>query len=105
MAFATRITRIANPRNRVKRSYRRKRVNASAPVKRKRRTRVKVYRTKSEEIHAEKAQCITGDPHTEGAGKATGYTTQSHLPPSPCETKQPDSFGIRGTQPLQGAFN
>lgn len=47
MAFATRITRIANPRNRVKRSYRRKRVNASAPVKRKRRTRVKVYRTKA----------------------------------------------------------
>jgi hypothetical protein len=48
MAFATRITRIANPRHRAKRSYRRKRsTNASAPVTRKRKTRVKVYRTKS----------------------------------------------------------
>lgn len=52
MAFATRVTRIANPHHsRMKRSYRRKRANASAmvPVKRKRRNRskVKVYRTKS----------------------------------------------------------
>lgn len=50
MAFATRVTRIANP-HRAKRSYRRKRATATAPkAKRNRRNpkpRAKVYRTKS----------------------------------------------------------
>jgi hypothetical protein len=46
MAFATRVTRIANP-HRAKRSYRRRRTAKVAPVKRKRRAKAKVYRAKS----------------------------------------------------------
>jgi hypothetical protein len=70
MAFATRVTRIANPRGgKARRTYRRTRANASpkAPVKRRRRhnrtkARAKVYRTKAGRFTRRKPN--TGRPRT-----------------------------------------